>query len=85
MIKCKTAPKAVWLAGGEWQWAEESLLPADSGKQSQHPPSHKSGNTAVGADIFSPFFFFGHLKKNEVELSMRKTKLIVGKQTKSEN
>lgn len=58
VIRCKTAPKAVWLARGEWQWAEESLLPLDSGKQSQHSPSHKSGNTAVGADIFSHSFFF---------------------------
>ena len=54
-------------------------------KAESAPPSHKSGNTAVGADIFSHFFFFGHLEKNEVELSMRKTKLIEGKQTKSEN
>ena len=38
-IKCKTAPKAVWLAGGDWQWAEESLLPMDSGEQSQHLPA----------------------------------------------
>lgn len=32
-------------------------------KAESAPPSHKSGNTAVGADIFSHFFFLVTLKK----------------------
>lgn len=58
VIRCKTVPKQCGLQEGSGSGQKRACYPWTQGKQSQHSLSHKSGNTAVGADIFSHSLFF---------------------------